>query len=177
MLSFLACSRAKENSGIVNSEHASSEVVEVIRNGLSFNYQSCGEGDTTLLLVHGWCIDQSYWSSQIEAFCGEYKVVSMELAGFSTIQEARKSWTIEEYGQDVIALIDYLALEHVVLVGHSMGGDIILEAALVRPEEIIGFVGVGNFKDVGEAYSEEDQEEIARFLEMLEKDFVNVAPA
>jgi pimeloyl-ACP methyl ester carboxylesterase len=58
-----------------------------------------------------------------------------------------------------------------------MGGDIILEAALKRPSKVIALVGVDNFKDVGVEYSDQEQEDMKGFMEMLQQDFANIAPA
>jgi pimeloyl-ACP methyl ester carboxylesterase len=151
--------------------------IEVKHERVVIDYHSCGTQDTTLLFVHGWCIDQSYWADQVAAFCNDYRVVTMDLPGFGQSGRNREKWTMEEYGKDVLAVIHQLDLQNVVLIGHSMGGDVILEAALADPETVIGFVGVDNFKDVGVAYSQEEQEEINEFMAMIAQDFANVASA
>ena len=38
--------------------------------------------DTTLLFVHGWCINKEYWKEQSAYFCDNYKVVTLDLPGF-----------------------------------------------------------------------------------------------
>jgi pimeloyl-ACP methyl ester carboxylesterase len=47
-------------------------------------------------------------------------------------------WTIEEYGNDVCIVIKELHLKNVILIGHSMGGDVILEVATKCPDSVIG---------------------------------------
>lgn len=171
VLSLAACGGPKE------TEQIQAKAIEVNHDGVFIDYNSCGTSDTTLLFVHGWCIDQSYWSDQVEAFCDDYRVVTMDLPGFGESGKNREEWTMEEYGKDVLAVIHQLDLRNVVLIGHSMGGDVILEAALADPETVIGFVGVDNFKDVGVTYSQEEQEEINEFMNMIAQDFANVASA
>ena len=150
--------------------------VEVTSMGTMIDYQTCGSGDLTLLLVHGWCIDKGYWSYQVDGFCSDYLLVSMDLPGFGKSQKNRVDWNIEQYGKDVKAVIEQLQLKNVVLVGHSMGGDIILEAALDHPE-VIALVGIDNFKEVGLEFDPQLQQEIDGFLEVLQSNFSEVASA
>ncbi|WPP53012.1 alpha/beta fold hydrolase [Catalinimonas niigatensis] len=170
-----ACDKSKDKKS--SSVTETDTTIEVTHDGVHIAYQSCGEQDTTLLFVHGWCIDQSYWTSQVDAFCGDYRVVTMDLPGFGDSGKNRDSWTIEDYGQDVAALINQLDLQNVVLVGHSMSGDVILETALASPEAIIALIGVDNFKDVGVEITEEVQAEIDNFMKMMEQDFANTSAA
>ncbi len=169
------CSSSKEEASSAESEAISP--VEVIRESVHIDYQSCGDKDTTLLFVHGWCIDQAYWSAQVDAFCKDYRVVTMDLPGSGKSGKNRDSWTVEDYGEDVAAVIDQLDLQNVVLIGHSMGGNVILEAALAKPQPVIALIGVDNFKDVGEAMNEEIQAKIDNFMMMMEQDFANTASA
>jgi pimeloyl-ACP methyl ester carboxylesterase len=146
-----------------------------VHNGAVINYRTEGKGDTTLLFIHGWCIHQNYWDSQVAYFSPKYRVVTIELPTQSTAGKPRSTWTIEEYGKDVAAMIDTLALKNVVLIGHSMGGDVMLEAAVRSQDAVVGLVGIDNFKDVGVTYSPDIQAEIDQFFQGLRADFANVA--
>jgi pimeloyl-ACP methyl ester carboxylesterase len=129
-----------------------------------------------LLFVHGWAIDRTYWSSQVEAFCPDYHVVTMDLPGHGESGKNRDSWTVADYAGDVEAVIDQLQLQHVVLIGHSMGGDIILEAAIDN-DKVIALVGVDNFKDVGAEYDDEVKARISGFIDQLRTSFDATAVA
>ncbi len=166
------CGSKRESSKTDNSNKES----QLIRNGVFLNHKQCGNGELTLLFVHGWCIDQSYWSDQINTFCENYKLVTLDLPGFGNSGKNRTDWSIEEYGKDIGFLIKQLELNNVVLIGHSMGGDVILEAAL-QNEKVIALIGIDNFKDVGAEFSEEVRSEIDAFITMLEENFSQVAPA
>lgn len=144
--------------------------------GVYIDHQSCGAGDTTLLFVHGWAIDQTYWSHQVEDLCSEYRVVTIDLPGHGRSGTNRESWAVEDYAGDVRAVMDQLRLENVVLIGHSMGGNIILEAALGN-DRVLALVGVDNFRSVEGAYDEETKARIADFVRRLETDFDSTAVA
>ena len=45
--------------------------------GLKLNWQSAGNGKTTLILVHGWTCDLSSWSYQVPALSQKYRVITM----------------------------------------------------------------------------------------------------
>jgi pimeloyl-ACP methyl ester carboxylesterase len=60
----------------------------------------------------------------------EYTVVALDLGGHGQSGHNRENWTIEDFAKDVRAVIDGLHLNNVILVGHSMGGEIILQTAL-----------------------------------------------
>lgn len=147
-----------------------------IRNGeILIDYSDCGDNDTTLLFIHGWCIDKSYWSHQAAYFCDRYRVVLVDLPGFGSPAEGRTEWTIEQFGSDIATVIADLDLSKVVLIGHSMGGDVALEAAATYPDRIIGFVGVDNFKDVGRAMDADQLKELDQFIVLLRDSFVQVS--
>ena len=144
---------------------------EIFNNGTMINYNISGSGDTTLLFVHGWCINQTYWDHQVSRFESKYQVVTLDLPGHGASGSERSQWTIENFGEDVSMIINALNLENVVLVGHSMGGNIILEAANNNQNEVIGFVGVDNFKQLGIEYTLEQLAEYENFISMLKHDF------
>jgi pimeloyl-ACP methyl ester carboxylesterase len=116
--------------------------------GVPIHYRTEGQGDYTLLFVHGWCTDMSYWDAQIPSFRIYYQVVTLDLAGHGRSGSDRRAWTMEAFGQDVAAVVNALDLQNVILVGHSMGGPVILEAAKLLPERVIGLVGVDTFSDI-----------------------------
>jgi pimeloyl-ACP methyl ester carboxylesterase len=158
------------------NEVIDSSTVEIVREGVLIHHSQCGSGDLSIVFVHGWCIDETYWKDQVTALCGNYNIITMDLPGHGKSGSNREHWTVENYGNDVVAVIDQLKLDRVVLVGHSMGGDIVLEAALKRPDKVIALVGIDNFKDVGVEYSQQDEEEMEGFMQMLKNDFADIAP-
>ena len=169
----LSCSKVPEHD---NTSVATPLPSEINSNGTNIDYMVCGEGDITLLFVHGWCIDKSYWSYQSDGFCSDYKIVTMDLPGYGNSGKDRGDWSVEAFGSDINVIIEQLQLDHVVLIGHSMGGDIVLEAALNNPK-VIAIIGIDNFKDVAMDFDKSLQEEIDGFLEVLLANYSEVAAA
>lgn len=126
--------------------------------------------------LHGWCIDGTYWKNQVEHFSKSYNVYAIDLPGFGKSKADRTNWTIEEYANDVTAFIDTMNLKNVVIIGHSMAGEIMLQTALTNNPKIVGVVGVDNFKFIDVAFTPEQMKQMTDFFTMLEKDFRNSAP-
>lgn len=144
---------------------------------VEINYFQQGQGDTTILFLHGWCIDATYWKNQVEHFSNNYTVYAIDLPGFGQSKAQRTNWTIEEYAHDVTAFMDTMNLQKVVIVGHSMAGEIMLQTALSNHPQIAGIVGVDNFKLIDVVFTPEQMKEMTDFLPVLENDFKNSAPA
>jgi pimeloyl-ACP methyl ester carboxylesterase len=144
---------------------------------VEINYFQQGQGDTTLLFLHGWCIDGTYWTNQVESFSKTYHVIAIDLPGFGQSKAERTNWTIEEYANDVSAFMDAMNLQNVIIIGHSMAGEIMLQMALSNNSKIIGIVGVDNFKSIDVVFTPEQMKQMADFFPMLQNDFKNSAPA
>jgi pimeloyl-ACP methyl ester carboxylesterase len=143
---------------------------------VEINYFQQGQGDTTLLFLHGWCIDATYWENQVNYFSKNYSVFAIDLPGFGKSKAERTNWTVEEYARDVTAFIDSMNLKNVVIIGHSMAGEIMLQTALTNNPKIAGIVGVDNFKLIDVTFTPEQMKQMTDFLPLLEKDFKNSAP-
>ncbi len=128
---------------------------------IAISYDIQGTGKPALVFVHGWCCDKSYWKYQVPHFAKRHKVITIDLAGHGESGLGREKWTIEAFGKDVAAVVEKLGLEKVILVGHSMGGAVIIEATRQIPKRIIGLVGVDTFQNFETEYT---QEQIDEFL-------------
>lgn len=169
---FGACTHSEKNQ---NTSLRKSSRLKVGANEI--HYQEQGQGDTTLLFIHGWCIDGTYWNEQLHYFSEQYRCIALDLPGFGKSTAERTDWTLESYGEDVSGLIDHLKLQNVILIGHSMSGEVALEVALKNKPSVVGMVGIDNFNNIDVVYSEEEIAEMTAFFEMLKKDFQNMAPA
>jgi pimeloyl-ACP methyl ester carboxylesterase len=138
--------------------------------GIPIAYDALGEGKTALVFVHGWSCDRSYWSEQVPTFSKGFKVVAIDLAGHGESGLGRKAWTIAAFGEDVAAVVRKLGLPRVVLVGHSMGGDVIVEAARRLLGRVAGLVWVDVYNQLG---SPRDPEVIQKVLAPFRANFVD----
>ena len=114
--------------------------------GVAIAYEAHGAGTPALVFVHGWSCDRTYWKGQLEPLGRRYRVVAIDLAGHGESGTNRQAWTIAAFGADVAAVVEKLGLERVILVGHSMGGDVIVEAARRLRGRVAGLVWVDVYR-------------------------------
>jgi pimeloyl-ACP methyl ester carboxylesterase len=126
--------------------------------GVPIDYQVRGEGAPALVFVHCWSGDQTYWKNPVSHFSPRYQVVTLDLAGHGKSGVNRKDWTISAFAQDVIAVVNELDLDEVVLIGHSMGGTVVLETAVQIPERLSALVAVDTLFDKWARFTPEQRE-------------------
>jgi pimeloyl-ACP methyl ester carboxylesterase len=124
--------------------------------GTPISFAVRGAGEPALVFVHGWSGDRSGWRYQTEVFSKEHTVVTLDLAGFGASGNQRESWTVQRFAEDVAAVVESLDIEQAVLVGHSMGSGVILEAALLMPERVVGLIPVDVFQNVEDSLTDEE---------------------
>jgi pimeloyl-ACP methyl ester carboxylesterase len=137
--------------------------------GVRISYEANGEGTPALVFVHGWSCDRTYWKAQLQPFSRQFTVVAVDLAGHGESGLERKAWTIEAFGGDVAAVVEKLGLKRVILIGHSMGGDVVVEAARRLKGRVAGLVWVDAYKQLRTSRS---PEEVQAFVAPFRSDFV-----
>ncbi len=101
--------------------------------GIELAYSDRGHGPRTLLLIHGLGSYLPVWSRNVEALAREYRVVAIDLPGYGKSSKANYHYSMAFFARVVERVIARLALEHVVLIGHSMGGQIAITHSLMFP--------------------------------------------
>lgn len=155
---------AQRASDIVMPQSAAATGVARSLDGVTIHYDDQGIGPLTLVFVHGWSCDRGYWVSQRDYFAREYRVVTIDLAGHGD-SGLRNDWTMSAFADDVVAVVEGLALEKVVLVGHSMGGKVVVEAAGRLGEKVAAVVGADTFHNGGRKTPDELANQVLAELE------------
>jgi pimeloyl-ACP methyl ester carboxylesterase len=106
--------------------------------GLRYHVRTWGEPHhPTLFLLHGWMDVSASFQFLVDAFEREWHVVAPDWRGFGLSEWARDAYWFPDYYADLDAVLSiYEADSPVLLVGHSMGGNIAGVYAGVRPERI-----------------------------------------
>jgi len=166
----IGLSHASRQSEIDSSEYEAIVVPDSVpsSDGVMIHYDARGEGNPALVFVHGWSCDRSYWREQVDEFAKDYRVVAIDLAGHGESGLNRQEWTVPAFGADVAAVVSDLDLEKAILIGHSMGGMVIIEAAHLLPGKVVGLVGVDSYNDIGETYPDSA---IEAYLEPFKENF------
>ncbi|MBU1139973.1 MAG: alpha/beta hydrolase [Proteobacteria bacterium] len=72
------------------------------------------------------------------------------------------------FGEDVQAVTEASGSRRVILIGHSMGGSVIPEAARLMPDRVVGLIGIDTLEDIEYPMT---REELEKMIAPLEKDF------
>ena len=142
--------------------------VTTAKDGVQIHYETGGSGSPALVFIHGWNCDRSYWSAQLPVFASTHQVVAIDLAGHGDSGVNRVEWSMTNFGADVAAVADRLQLEDIILVGHSMGGPVALEAARLLKGRVKMVIGADTLGDVSLRYPDE---QLAGMLAAMEADF------
>ena len=131
-------------------------------------YNVFGNGDVTLVFVHGWGGDSRYWKYQVSNFAKKFKVVTIDLAGHGNSEQNRKIYSPESFGQDIKAVVEAIDAKKVILIGHSFAGELSAEAAKLMPERVIGIIGADSIQNVEDTMP---KEQFKQMVDEFQKDF------
>lgn len=124
-----------------------------------------GSGKTALVLIHCWACDRTYWREQTREFSRDFTVVTLDLPGHGRLAAPGVPRLVLNQANQVAAVVKDLALERVILVGHSMGAHVALAAAARLREVVRGVVIVESMHDASVRPTAAMIDPIARQLE------------
>ena len=93
-----------------------------------------GSGEKTLIFIHGLSSNLEAWKKNISALKENYRCIAVDLPGYGTSSRNLSSYSLSDYADFLTCFIEKKHLDNVVLVGHSMGGQIAVHAVLSSPE-------------------------------------------
>jgi len=116
--------------------------------GRNIRYLKKGEGGSPLILVHGFGGDLNNWLFNHDALAGQHTVYALDLPGHGSSSKDVGEGTIVNMVEIISAFMNALELDKAHLIGHSLGGAIVLSMAITYPEKaasltLIGSAGLG----------------------------------
>lgn len=78
----------------------------------------------TIMCLHGMYGRAETWVDFIEHYGKQYRIIAPDLRGHGLSSKPISKYTVEEMAEDIIELLDFIKIDSVILVGHSMGGGI-----------------------------------------------------
>jgi pimeloyl-ACP methyl ester carboxylesterase len=106
-------------------------------------YTVHGSGPRTCVLLHGLLLSQKMHRPLAQALAERgNRVVTLDLLGHGRSDRPRDmtKYSMPQYGEQVIALLDHLEIDQAVLAGTSLGANTTLEAAVLAPDRVRGMV-------------------------------------
>lgn len=108
--------------------------------GISALVRRCGIGPP-LVLIHGLGCSGRYFQSLAANLASTYTVITPDLPGHGASDKPRdRMWRLVELTNWVALLIEHLALEQPLIIGHSLGGGIAVDLAWRHPNAASGLV-------------------------------------
>ncbi|QBJ94726.1 alpha/beta fold hydrolase [Rhodococcus sp. ABRD24] len=98
-------------------------------------YVDLGEGPP-VVLVHGLLGSHESWGPQIDMLAEKYRVIAPDLFGHGESDKPRGDYSLSSHAATVRDLMDHLEISSAPLVGHSLGGGIIMQMAYLFPERV-----------------------------------------
>lgn len=134
-------------------------------------YEIKGEGIPIIMLP---CVGASleFWKYQ-EPLSAKYKLVLIDVAGHGKSGRSREVHSYQSLAKDVIAVIEREKLREIIIVGHSFGGIVAYEAAVLLPLDVLkGLITIDSLMPLTNYYaSVATEEEIAEEMEEYEGNY------
>lgn len=109
-----------------------------LRDGIALAFTDNAGVGTPLMLIHGWGCDHTTLKHQDAYFRKTHRVVNVDLRGHGQSSSPLDNYEVAHFADDVAWLCRELAIRDAVLIGHSMGGAVAIEAAYRHPELVRG---------------------------------------
>lgn len=107
--------------------------------GKKINYRCEGEGEKTLVLLHGFMNNLCVWDKYFSAYRDKMRVVAIDLIGHGESEVVEEISSMELQSEMIKEVLNTLNIKSCVMVGHSMGGMITLCFAEKYPEYLKGY--------------------------------------
>jgi pimeloyl-ACP methyl ester carboxylesterase len=102
----------------------------------------------TIVLIHGIGVSHRYLARLHQALATTLDTISIDLPGFGSSPRPDRLLTVADHGAFIHDVLDGAGVGPRILVGHSMGAQFVLEAALQRPDQVPHVVLMGPVVDI-----------------------------
>ena len=125
--------------------------------GTPISFEVSGTGEPTLVFVHGWSCDSRYFREQLPVFSKDHRVVAIDLAGHGhSGSSTRSDYTMKSFGEDVQAVLNDIGGGPFILIGHSMGGIVVAEAARIDSSRLLGLILIDTVESAEYKFTQEE---------------------
>ena len=145
-------------------------------NGIEMYYATYGAGDP-VLLIHGGLGNADIWSAQVADLMTDHLVIVADSRGHGRSTRSAEPFGYDLMSSDYLALLDYLKIDKVDLVGWSDGGIIGLDIAMTHPERLDHlFAQAANITTDGVDPAVATDAVFGSYIEWMSKDYARLSP-
>lgn len=113
---------------------------EIEIKGIKVSYFDEGKGEIPIVFIHGFPFNKSMWKDQVTLLSADHRVIAYDVRGHGGSQAGVEVFTMDQFADDLLLLMDALEISKVVVCGLSMGGYIVLNALTKQRERIAGLI-------------------------------------
>ncbi len=128
-------------------------------------YYRHGSAGQTLVMVHGYCENNTCFNEQVLFFKASCQVITVDLPGFG-LSETDPEVTMDKMAAAIKEVLDHLNISRCMMMGHSMGGYVTMAFADLYPQMLAGF---GLIHSVATPDNEERKEKRKQVIALIEK--------
>ncbi len=114
-------------------------IKSIVYKSSTIRFDDRGQGNP-IVLLHGFMESLDVWDELADKLSDEFRIIAIDLPGHGKSGVIEQTHSMELMADVVKEIIDYLKLEKVLLVGHSMGGYVALEFLKDYPQNLAGLV-------------------------------------
>ena len=103
---------------------------------INTRYWNLGDQGTTVILLHGLGSCVETWMYNINALAQHHQVYAVDLVGSGRSEQPPATYSLTYLAQFVRSFMDALGIERASLVGNSLGGGVVLQFALLFPQNV-----------------------------------------
>lgn len=145
-------------------------------NGIQMYYATYGAGNP-VLLIHGGLGNADIWSNQVVDLMKDHLVIVADSRGHGRSTRTAEPFGYDLMSSDYLALLDYLKVDKVDLVGWSDGGIIGLDIAMHHPERLKHlFAQAANITTDGVDPGVMNDKVFGQYIDWMGKEYVKLSP-
>ena len=103
--------------------------------GAELHYTLAGDGPP-LVLLHGFGSSQLDWELQVAEFGAHFQLIMPDFRGFGDSSKDAPPFSVEQFSEDLGALLDHLKIQRFSMLGYSLGGAVAFDVSVSQPERI-----------------------------------------
>lgn len=90
-------------------------------------YEAFGSGEKTILFLHGWMDSGQSFKEAAGELAEKYRIIVYDHRGHGRSETPKEGYNMTRLATDARELIEFLAPEHLTLIGYSMGSHVVYE--------------------------------------------------
>lgn len=116
-----------------------------LANGVTLRYIELGKPQQeTLVLLHGYTDSSRSWQQTVATLQHSYHLIIPDQRGHGDSEKVSCCYAVPDFANDIVLLMDALAIPSAAIVGHSMGSFIAQHLALTQPQRVKKLVLIGS---------------------------------